>query len=227
MVAIGPVLTFFLWLTLAVSASSNMAASSLVSNSSDFGFANTSGSLLKIFEVPRMLSFVLGIAMIYAGFEAAQSVCGGVGGFISAALSKAKGAPKQLAAFGARLGAKGARKVGKGARKGFGLATTAAGGWAENKRGLNLLTKKGRADTLRSIAAGAGDSALGRIVNRAASSRADKLEAARRDKIAKAGEVYKDASKRTTVDQLERFAPTRASDRSGKSRYWLNERCDG
>ena len=77
-VAIGPILAFFLWLTLSVVGSGNFyqADPGLSTIFADPKIAtDTSGILLSIFELPRLTSFILGIAMLFAGGTTGLSRC--------------------------------------------------------------------------------------------------------------------------------------------------------
>lgn len=81
--AIGPVITFFLWLTLAVAGSGFIAANdpglSAVAPAGDLS-SNTADFVTKIFEWQRLTSFVVGMAMLMVGFDAASKICHGVKG---------------------------------------------------------------------------------------------------------------------------------------------------
>lgn len=136
-IAIGPVLAFFLWLTLAVAGGGNIVAS-------DSGFSQVAAqettlpAVLEIFELDRITAFIIGIAMIFAGFRAAQSVCSGVSeSILPAVLGKAEGFAKgavkatvraPVAAVGgaAGLGVAGAKRAGSlglaAGKKGFAFA---------------------------------------------------------------------------------------------------------
>jgi hypothetical protein len=118
LVAIGPVLTFFLWLTLAVAGAGNIAQKS--------GFdvvdkANNANFILSFFEAQHFLSFLIGMAMLYAGFEAAQTICTsmpslkrqlGRGQKAAMVTSAAAG----VAGLGLKAGAYAGRKAGGAAR---------------------------------------------------------------------------------------------------------------
>lgn len=121
--AIGPVITFFLWLTLAVAGSGFIAANdpglSSVAPAGDLN-SNAADFVTKIFEWQRLTSFVVGMAMLMVGFDAASKICHGVKGpGFQALLSAGKGVPSKIGGF-----------VGGGIRKygGKGLAAGYAGG---------------------------------------------------------------------------------------------------
>lgn len=138
--SVGPVITFFLWLTLAVA-----GAGSIASNDPGFsatgvaeGGVNPTGGLTQIFELEHLSSFVIGMALLVAGMDAAAKVCAGVagakgmdkllgatkgGGFINqGAASVGKWAGKK----GGEIGAKAAKGTGK-AMYGLGAAVVGAG----------------------------------------------------------------------------------------------------
>lgn len=79
--AIGPVLVFFLWLTLAVAGSGQIAANDPGLNQVFTGVDSTSGLqaagdfLTKAFELQRLASFIIGMAMLMAGLDAAAKLC--------------------------------------------------------------------------------------------------------------------------------------------------------
>lgn len=97
---IGPVLTFFLWLALSVAGAGSIA-SDFSSAGASGGFAkdvfdaNVSGFLLSIFDSSKFLSFVIGIAIIFAGIDAAQQFCSG--GFVGEQLGTAKKYARNIA----------------------------------------------------------------------------------------------------------------------------------
>jgi hypothetical protein len=118
MVVVGPVLTFFLWLTLVVAGAGNIAAS-------EFGLSAVSPNLdvsqnvIDVLGSSQLLSFIIAAAMMYAGFRAANSFCEGAKGVTGSALSwgragwigsakKAGGYVAQGGAEAGRLGLRGA-----------------------------------------------------------------------------------------------------------------------
>lgn len=135
-VAIGPILIFFLWLTLAVAGSGNIAVSDpgFLDQAAAEEIPSASQNLLKIFETHRLISFVIGIAMLMAGFQAGKTLCGSSSGFVSSALSKgekfAKGAlksPYTVSRYGAKKGYRfGKWSAGQGWKAGKAAAGAAA-----------------------------------------------------------------------------------------------------
>lgn len=89
LVGIGPVLAFFLWLTLAVAGAGNIAANSGFNVSADSNNAGFTSSLL---EVNNFLSFLIGMAMLSAGLKAASQFCSAAvsGAFIGKRLATAQ-----------------------------------------------------------------------------------------------------------------------------------------
>ena len=185
LVSIGPVLTFFLWLTLVVAGSGTNIDPGFITS----GDASTAGGLLtKIFELDRLISFIIAIAMLYAGFDAANGVCGGSGlGFIS---DQMKGGPtgnggaraaKAIAGLGARVGAKGARVGASAVRTGYNKGVVPLAGMAGDKLAgtklvqgtpLKYATSTGREGLYRDVAAKSGSGLVGKAIGRGALARA-------------------------------------------------------
>ncbi len=88
--SVGPVIVFFLWLTLAVAGSGVIASTDSGFSSVTPAGAGTGNFVTQIFEMDRFMSFVIGMAMLMAGFDAAGKVCAGVKGGVNSILSKAK-----------------------------------------------------------------------------------------------------------------------------------------
>jgi len=220
--AIGPVITFFLWLTLAVAGSGFIAANDpglssvapagdLTSNASDF--------VTQIFEWQRLTSFVVGMAMLMAGFDAASKICHGVKGpGFQQLLSYGKGVP---ATIGSYIGGKANKYGSKGLTAGWsgtkslaagtGVAamTFVAGGGTLKDKGERLLpTRAGqaaRAEGLRTASKRMPGQLIG--ISRKMSMAADKRQASLAETMKKAaGETYKDASDETKIDTLIRMA---------------------
>ena len=136
-VAIGPVLVFFLWLTLSVAGAGNIAATE------NFPMGGTSaqagpvlGFLTKIADPGRFLSFIIGVGMLYVGFEASQKFANALPG---AASSLLKGGMKSALKIGAGAGA----VAGGGAlvaSYGAGIAATGALAFG-GKKGVQFLGK--------------------------------------------------------------------------------------
>ena len=114
LVVMGPILTFFLWLTLVVAGSGDV--------SSTAGFntpvsGNTAGGFLtSIFEMPKLISFIVSIALLWAGFDATNSACaaglpgiGKPGDFVKGGVTKSLNTVKGI---GAKVGGRVGRNIG-------------------------------------------------------------------------------------------------------------------
>ena len=107
----GPVLVFFLWLALAVAGAGNIAAVE------GFNVADTNngGLINQIFDMPRLTSFILGLALIMAGFQQAASMCKSAQGMgslsVGGILKKAEGLTKSIATKPGDIGLAGGRAV--------------------------------------------------------------------------------------------------------------------
>ncbi len=127
MVGIGPVLTFFLWLTLAVAGAGNIAANSGFSVDADSNNANFTSSLL---ELNNFLSFLIGMAMLFAGFKAAAQFCSSAlgGDFVGKAVGAAKSGAlqKSIAGLGIKAGSLGLRAGARVASKTPGALSAAS-----------------------------------------------------------------------------------------------------
>ncbi len=214
LIAVGPVLTFFLWLTLVVAGAGNISDDAhITSGSTDAALNMTAGGFVtKAFELNRLISFVIAIAMLYAGFKAAKGL--GLKGFIGSAIeggafnNQAVNAVKGTAALGAKMGAGGLRLGGRaavGTVKGIGNVTGASDAISRKKESM-----------MRGVAAGAGTGYLGRQISRAATKSADASAAGRAAKITEAGEKFKGDSRESKMDQLNRFAASPAGTPGGK-----------
>ncbi|MBI4435464.1 hypothetical protein HY630_02235 [Candidatus Uhrbacteria bacterium] len=128
MVGIGPVLTFFLWLTLAVAGAGNVAANSGFDVSTS---SNNAGFVSALLDLNNFLSFLIGMAMLFAGFKAASQFCSG--DFSSKFVGKAIGAAKSVPALAGALGLKGGSL---GLRAGARGAVVAGGALAAGSRYL-------------------------------------------------------------------------------------------
>lgn len=218
LVAIGPVITFFLWLALAVAGAGSTAQGF---DTGTVALGNSAGWLTKIFELQSFMSLVVGSAMIMVGMDTAQKFCSASKAkFISGQIGKAIAAGPAIlgvAKGGAMRGVGWAgRKVGIAGRAVGGAGVRYAGSFAETKPGLKLLTKRGRAQTWKSVAGAAGTGVVGKTLGLTASRRAQALLGERYEEIAKAGEKYKDDTKATKLSQLERFAQSGTKTLGGK-----------
>jgi len=215
--AIGPVITFFLWLTLAVAGSGFIAAndpgfSSTAASSGSLG--NTSGILTKIFELQRLTSFVVGMAMLMVGFDAAAKICNGVKGpGFQKMLSYGKGTPGIIGGF---IGGQTRKYGGKGLSAGWsGGRSVALGAGAA---GMAILGGAKASDALRPTDTGKAARAKGMRdlakkswmptrISKSLSMGADE----RQEEVAKkmkeaAEEQFKGASSETKVDYLKKIA---------------------
>jgi len=215
-ITVGPVLTFFMWLTLAVAGSGNIAltdsgfsttAAADESGAGDVASTNPANSLLGAFEVSRMTSFIIGIAMMYAGFNAAQTACSAAsqGGFVTRQIGTARGSGAAAAGVGALIAARGARGAGR-------LGRSVAGdlGYGLNKvqkryTGLDL-SKTGRAEMYRNVAKRTGSKALAGTLG----GWAEQLEKEHAEEVKTAGAPLADK------DLDTRLAFVMAAARSGK-----------
>ncbi len=213
LVMVGPVLTFFLWLTLAVAGAGNIAASS----GFDVSDSNNSGLIAAIFEMDKFMSFIIGLAMLYAGFDAAQQICSSMSGsFIGKRLKGGPtGAVKQaggalVAGAALKVGAKTARGIGAGARWGFRNSATVGKlqSKMENSKfgAVRAMTKGGRAGIYKNLAGKMGDGAVGRQLNLMANRASSEAVAAKAGRVKAAGEKFKGDSRESKVDLLNRVA---------------------
>ncbi|HLD18164.1 MAG TPA: hypothetical protein VJB99_03780 [Patescibacteria group bacterium] len=146
MLQVGPVLTFFLWLSLAVAGNGTIGADQFPS--SGLNEVNID-SVLGAMDQSRLLSFVIGIILLFAGFEAAEQSCGGADGMTKALMGKMKGYSTSLAKLpvagaglagaltiaGGRKGLRGLGALGGGLyNTTVGRGTRAVGDWWTNKK---------------------------------------------------------------------------------------------
>ena len=175
-VMLGPILAFFLWLSLAATSSGLTDGfdpeGKLVEDVTTSPIVNESECLNNI------LTYVIGIALLLAGLEIASQTAGALGGVAASAVNKGTGISKRLAAapvaiagagaaFGVRQGIKGTKAV---ARGGVDLAVDQVRGrTAEFRR-----YARGRLGNFadRSLAGGVGS----RIVGRAARGLGSRLD---------------------------------------------------
>jgi len=120
---VGPILSFFLWLALAVAGSGNLASTAgFTTSNAPAGEGLEVGSILKAMSMDQMIGFVVGIALIFVGFDAASDACAGSDGNISGLLKKGKDLMQPIAmapVAGATLAAKYGWKGVRGAQKGL------------------------------------------------------------------------------------------------------------
>lgn len=189
---IGPVLTFFVWLTLAVAGAGNIANSAgftsgaVLSSGAD---TNVVGGALKIFEVSRLTSYIIGIALMFAGFDAAQKMCAGVksASFVNNRIDQARGSVGAIgyggAGAAAYVGAKGLGLIGAGAGK---VSRNAAASVQNSP--LDILTRQGRARRARNASKATNSPFFARV----AGTYADSLEKAHTEEVKGSAEGYFD-----------------------------------
>lgn len=135
-VALGPILTFFVWLALAAASTGNLSEKQGFVQQTGTGSeeaASIGGHITKAFDAPHLTSLIVAIALLFAGFEVSQSTASSMGGRAGAMASSAvKGIPglaKSLARVGVPVGmaagVAGTATVGLGAA---GVAGAAYGG---------------------------------------------------------------------------------------------------
>jgi len=90
--AIGPVLVFFLWLALAVAGSGSIAAKESFPVSNVPGVAgdelNAASIPIAIFQMDNLISFVIGISMIWVGIDTALKIAESMPGQVSGMVKK-------------------------------------------------------------------------------------------------------------------------------------------
>jgi len=237
LVSIGPIMTFFLWLALAVAGA---GASAKGFDSSGIDDGNPAKFLTKIFEFQHFMSLVIGSAMLVAGLDVADSFCKGmpgIGGLVkgakawgpdnfkklgSYAKKGATGAKDALLGTAAKYGAKSLRAVGDTLKGGAGVVGRSAAsrveGWKGDNvfsKGAKLFTKRGRADAKDKIAKGLGSGVLGRTFAPGLEASAEKDRQARVEEIAKFGKRQDGRSISSKVNQMGRFADSGATFKSG------------
>lgn len=202
-VSVGPILTFFLWLTLSVAGSGSLAASKGLDSFSQSDKVAT-GIPITLFEPVHLMTFVIAMAMLYAGFEAASSFCGGASGFVGGLISKGQGAGKAMAFAGAGLGAAAAARGGRLGLKLGGKAGKAVGSELAPRLAkvpvLGLATKEGRAGLYRQIEKGAPSGMIGRAIGRRAGAAAGELEGKEKEK---AKELLKDVEGMSSTSKTQ------------------------
>jgi hypothetical protein len=209
LVAVGPVLTFFLWLTLAVAGAGNVAANTGFNPTND----NSADFFAKIFELDRFMSFLIGMAMLYGGFDAAQQFCSSMsGGFLGKSLKKGQGVGaavvgkgiKTTAGLGIKTTAWGARKAGAGIRNAPGYMP----GGAMISRAMDTYSPtraSARANLYRKIADKSGSGAIGRLASLGAARTSAKAAAQQRERYDQAGEKFKGVGREDKAAYARRF----------------------
>lgn len=109
-VSLGPILSFFVWLSLAAASSGNLA------EKQGFDFqqnndeaANVAGEITQAFDAPHMTSLIIAVALLFAGFEVSQQTAGSLGGragtMAAAGVKGIPGLARSLAKVGVPAGA--------------------------------------------------------------------------------------------------------------------------
>jgi len=214
-------LTFFLWLTLAVAGAGNIAAKGGFVDTTTQGGINVSGNINNIFRFDNLLSFILGIAMLMAGFEAASEICSS--SFVSSALGKAKGsgtaAAKMAAGAATYVGSGAGRWIGRGAKAAGGAGIRELGGWAEKKGGIiGATTKRGRAKLYREMAKKSplGEGIIGRFAGQKFDVWAEELEKGVVADVREPMKKWEGVGKDAKFNQLQKFAHKPPGTTAGK-----------
>lgn len=212
LITIGPILTFFLWLTLVVAGSGDIATTAeFVTTGS--GPANVAGGFLtSIFELPRLISFIVSIGLLWAGFDAAQGSCTnmpGIGNPSAFIKSGATRLAKGSTAMAAKVGAYGVRKAGSGVK------TVVSGAYSGSgmQGGVAKAKEKMYRDTANKMPNWIPGSEK---MKRVAAGKADALASERSAKITKAGDKFKGDSADTKNDILRGRAKSGAMTTAGK-----------
>ena len=216
LVVVGPVLTFFLWLTLAVVGSGNAAANTGFSVTTA---GNNAGYTASVFQVDNFLSFLIGIVMLFSGFKAAGQMCSGISGkMVGKALGMAKSLPALTASAGAGLGlkygAKGAMLGARGVTKLPGLAKSAykriPGTGALSRKNVPIVGRVARANKYGELGASLGGP-LGRMFTRWSGDLKSKTGVARVANISKQEEGLKNKDRGTLAELAKSYAQGGAS----------------
>lgn len=207
-VLIGPILAFFVWLTLSVAGAGNMAVTTGFTTASA-GTQNLTNSLSSFFETANFLSLLISLGMLYAGFDAAMSFCGTesiVSGLVGRAKKYVGGAAKltaggaaTLALFGTKTGAGAARGIGRTASRG---ASDVAG---RIPLARNVFTTAGRAELLRKGSAAAATRGFGTTA-RVLGGAAERGEARVAGDYMQAGKKVEGMSRETLINSLSAVA---------------------
>jgi hypothetical protein len=174
---------------------------------------NSGGFINQIFNSSRFMSLVIGIALIFAGFEAAQQFC--KESFVSGALGMGRGFAKKVAmapaAAGAYLGAKAARKAG-------GLALAGGKIVGGELKGLAAKPLGSRAEILRKLQR----SKVGKAIPFAAPALARAAagyEAAEAKKVGETRDALKGLERDDKIKMLRGFIDKPPKTEYGKRQY--------
>ncbi len=202
-VAIGPVITFFLWLALAVAGAGNTVQGF---NTGAVELGSSAKVLTEIFEIRQFLGMVIGSAILMAGMQQAQSLCN-IGG--ASPLGIGKRALQLSAGTGLKVGGWGGRKIGGGLSMVGRGTRNLAGKFARSRppeSKLRYFTTEERARRADEASKRARGGFFGRKNALRLERKRDKLLGVHPVAIAKAGEKYSSDSSTTRAGQLARFA---------------------
>lgn len=147
-VMIGPILTFFLWLSLA-SVDGLTTGFNTNSNPSAEGSPITN----EVATTDNLTGFIIGIALLLAGLEIAQSTAGQLGGFAASAVGAGLGVSKKMAAAPIALGIGAAAALGrKGVSSVRSVASDVGGGAASVYRGRTQESRQNARNRERELA---------------------------------------------------------------------------
>ncbi len=109
-VSLGPILAFFVWLSLAAASSGNLAEKQgFESQANGDEVAGIGGEITKAFDAQHMTSLIIALALLFAGFEVSQQTAGSLGGragaMASAGVKGIPGLARSLAKVGVPVGA--------------------------------------------------------------------------------------------------------------------------
>ncbi|MBI4256747.1 hypothetical protein HY626_01680 [Candidatus Uhrbacteria bacterium] len=222
LVGIGPVLTFFLWLTLAVAGAGNIAANSGFDVSANSNNADFTASWL---EVNNFLSFLIGMGMLFAGFKAASQFCsaGIAGGFIGKRLETAKAfSPEKVARFGAGVGLKAggyvARLGGRAIAGTPGAAAAASRYLPPAPAAFQNIPSRAKAAVAGRVADMAGEGAIGRFFKGKQADIQQGIRATKFDGVNKEKEAMKNKDRNWKQGQLEAMLKSPPKTQAGKDK---------
>ena len=112
-VALGPILTFFLWLALAAAAEGSLASTEGFPLK---GTEDIPALLSEVFQIDELLSLFIALVLIMAGFQAASQSASALGGFSGKMINEGTG--KALVKNAAKLPASVAYRGARGAKAG-------------------------------------------------------------------------------------------------------------
>lgn len=118
---LGPMLTFFLWLSLAAAASGDVVTSeNFPTGESDTSF----GIVLKVFEMSNITSLLIGLVLLVVGMQQASGFAGALGSFAGGLINEGMG--QNVVKRAARLPFLGGREVARQADRRIGGALDAS-----------------------------------------------------------------------------------------------------